>query len=48
MFIELSNSPEKWLEVSRKFEQLRNYPLALGAIDGKHVRIVKANTRFLL
>ena len=43
MFVELPNSREKWLEISRKFEQRWNYPQALGAIDGKHVRIVKPN-----
>ena len=43
LFIELPNSREKWLEISRKFEQRWNYPHALGAIDGKHVKIVKPN-----
>ena len=43
MFIELPNSREKWLEISRKFEQRWNYPHALGAIDKKHVRVVKSN-----
>ena len=41
MFIELPNSREKWLETSRKCEQSWNYPHALSAIDGKHVRILK-------
>ena len=43
MFIEFPSSREKWLEISRKFEQRRNYPHALGAIDGKHVPIVEPN-----
>ena len=43
MFIELPNSPEKWLEISRKFEQCCNNSHALGATDGKHVRMVKPN-----
>ena len=39
MFIELPNSREKWLEVSREFEQRWNYPHALDAIDVMVVRI---------
>ena len=34
---------EEWLEISRKFEQRWNYSHVLGAIDGKHVRIIKFN-----
>ena len=34
MFIELPDSRERWLEISRKFEQRWNYPHALGAKDG--------------
>ena len=41
MFIEFPDSREKWLKISRKFEQLWNYPHSLGAMDGKHVRIPK-------
>ena len=43
MFLELPNSREKWLEISRKFEQPWNCPHALGALDGKHVPSVKPN-----
>ena len=43
MFLELPNSREKWLEIPRKFEQRWNCPHALGALDGKHVPIVKPN-----
>ena len=43
MFIELPDSRKKWLGISRKFEQRWKYPYALGAIDGKHERIVKSN-----
>ena len=42
MFIEFPDSWEKWLKISRKFEQLWNYPHSLGEMDGKHVRIPKA------
>ena len=41
MFIEFLRSREEWLKISRKFEQRRNYRHVLGAIHGKHVRIVK-------
>ena len=41
MFIELPNSREKWLEISRKFKPRCNYQHALRAIVGKHVQIVK-------
>ena len=43
MFIELPNSRENWLEISRKFEQRWNYLHAPGAIDVKYVQIVKPN-----
>ena len=43
MFIKLPNSPKDWLEISRKFEERWNYPHALGAIDRKHMRIMKPN-----
>ena len=32
---------EKWLEISSHFEKHANFPNCLGAIDGKHIRIVK-------
>lgn len=37
MFIELSNSWEKWLDISSKFEQCWNYPHDVGLIDGTHL-----------
>ena len=43
MFIEFPKSQEKWLKISRKFGQRWNYPHAIGAIDGKHLQIVKPN-----
>ena len=43
MFIELPNSREIWVEISRKFEQRWNYPHVIGAIDGKQVWVVKPN-----
>ena len=43
MFIEFPNSQKEWFGISRKFEQRWNEPHTLGAIYGKHVRIVKPN-----
>ena len=39
---EYLNSPkskEDWLEIANKFEKTWNMPHAIGAIDGKHIRI---------
>ena len=40
-FLKVPSSDAEWLEISKKFEEKWNYPHALGAIDGKHVRIQK-------
>lgn len=32
---------EKWLEIASRFEVQANFPNCIGAIDGKHIRIVK-------
>lgn len=40
-FIKVPSSDEEWLQISQKFEERWNFPHALGAIDGKHVRIQK-------
>lgn len=34
-------SEEKWLEISKEFYDRTNFPNCLGAIDGKHIRILK-------
>ncbi|RZF37589.1 hypothetical protein LSTR_LSTR003154 [Laodelphax striatellus] len=39
MFLMTDPSPEKWKEISVRFEELWNFPNCCGAIDGKHVRI---------
>ena len=40
-FIKVPSSDEEWLQISKKFEERWNFPQALGAIDGKHVKIQK-------
>ncbi|XP_077115800.1 uncharacterized protein LOC143770243 [Ranitomeya variabilis] len=34
-------SQERWLEIAHNFEQICQFPNCVGAVDGKHVRIVK-------
>ena len=40
-YLQVPSSEADWLEISKKFEEKWNFPHALGAIDGKHVRIQK-------
>ena len=40
-FIKFPATKAEWLNVSKRFKDCWNYPHALGAIDGKHVRIQK-------
>ena len=40
-FIKVPATKAEWLNISKRFEDRWNYPHALGAIDGKHVRIQK-------
>ncbi|KAK0413635.1 hypothetical protein QR680_006915 [Steinernema hermaphroditum] len=39
--VKLPGTPEEWLEISRMFEEKWNFPMVLGAIDGKHVKLKK-------
>ncbi|XP_073446675.1 protein MIS12 homolog isoform X1 [Dendrobates tinctorius] len=32
---------ERWIEIADKFQQICQFPNCLGAVDGKHIRIVK-------
>ena len=40
-FIKVPSTEAEWLKISKRFEEKWNFPHALGAIDGKHVRIQK-------
>jgi hypothetical protein len=35
------SSEEKWLEIANGFERHSHFPNCIGAIDGKHIRIIK-------
>lgn len=34
-------STEEWEKITREFEKYTNFPNCIGAIDGKHIRIIK-------
>ncbi|XP_050293722.1 uncharacterized protein LOC126734230 [Anthonomus grandis grandis] len=34
-------STKKWENISMEFEELANFPNCIGAVDGKHIRIIK-------
>lgn len=34
-------SKEDWLQIASKFHESSNFPLCLGAVDGKHIRVIK-------
>lgn len=36
-------STEDWITIADQFYQRTNFPNVLGAVDGKHVRIIKPN-----
>ena len=40
-FTKVPSTEAEWLDISKRFEEKWNFPHALGAIDGKHVRIQK-------
>ena len=40
-FLKVPSRDAEWLEIFKKFEEKWNFPHALGAIDGEHVRIQK-------
>ena len=40
-FVKVPSKKAEWLNISRKFEERWNFPQALGAINGKHIKIQK-------
>lgn len=34
-------STEEWMEIARGFEKYTNFPNCIGAVDGKHITIIK-------
>lgn len=41
-------SKEKWKEIANGFQKLANFPNCIGALDSKHVRIIKSTKSGLL
>lgn len=39
--MKLPDTESKWLEIAQSFEIKANFPHCLGAVDGKHMRVVK-------
>lgn len=39
LLLQVPNTQEEWGNQAKKFEELWNFPMCLGAIDGKHVAI---------
>lgn len=38
--LKLPNQPNEWIEVATEFERNTNFPQCVGAIDGKHIRMI--------
>lgn len=34
-------SKDRWLEIASRFETVANFPHCIGAVDGKHIRVIK-------
>lgn len=39
IYLMTNPTPEKWRNISEKFEKLWNYPNVCGSVDGKYIRI---------
>ena len=46
-YVQLPQSPQEWLQKAHKFENRWNYPLCVGALDGKHVQIQVGISSFI-
>lgn len=40
-FLKLPDSEREWEDIASGFERKANFPHCLGAVDGKHIRILK-------
>ncbi|KAK6196371.1 hypothetical protein SNE40_001608 [Patella caerulea] len=38
-YLKMPDTPEKWKNIDKDFNEKWNYPFCVGALDGKHVRI---------
>ena len=41
LYLKVSSTEDEWIKIAEKFENRRQYPNAIGAIDGKHMVIRK-------
>jgi len=39
---------EKWVEIAELYCNFTNFPNCIGAIDGKHIRVIKTSTQRLI
>ena len=39
-YLKLPSSQEDWQNINQKFEETWNFPLCIGAVDGKHIEII--------
>ena len=42
-YLHFPSSKDEWMTIAAKFEETWNFVNCLGAIDGKHIRILKPN-----
>lgn len=41
--MKIPDNESKWLEIAKSFDMKANFSHCLGAVDGKHIRVVKPN-----
>lgn len=40
-YLMVPKMPEQWMQIARDYQNWGNYPMCLGSLDGKHLRISK-------